>query len=100
VTQVHERMLMDEWSSPDSELIGQYRAMQETGEGRYDTGVLDIAMADLLCHVARNQAQRLTRPRAEVKRHGSHVDDQRRPPRETLRERRRRIALTTGENIW
>ena len=100
VTQVHERMLMDEWSSPDAELIGQYRAMQETGEGRYDTGVLDIAMADLLCHVARNQAQRITRPRAEVKRHVPMWMTSGRPPRETLRERRRRIALTTGENRW
>ena len=97
VTQVHERMLLDEWSSPDAELIGQYRSLQEVGEGRYDTGTLDIAMADLLCHTAWHQANRVNRPRAEIHRHVPAWMTGTRSKRETMKERRRRIALTTGE---
>ena len=44
------------WHSWDAELIGQYLSLQDEGNGRYDTAVLDILMADLLCHPAKAQA--------------------------------------------
>jgi len=53
----NQAMRMEEWHSWDSELIGQYRELQDMGGNRYDTGELDIAMADLLTIAARPQAQ-------------------------------------------
>lgn len=44
------------WQSWDAELIAQYLALQDEGTGRYDTSVLDLAMADMLCAVAKAQA--------------------------------------------
>jgi hypothetical protein len=55
------------WHSWDSELIGQYMTLQDKGNGRYDTSVLDIAMSDMLCHAARPQARPPFRKRAESK---------------------------------
>jgi hypothetical protein len=58
VTMAHEGMVSQLWHSWDADLIGQYRMLQDLGDGRYDTSVLDLAMADLLCHAARNQGMR------------------------------------------
>jgi hypothetical protein len=55
------------WHSWDSELIGQYLTLQDKGNGKYDTSVLDIAMSDMLCHAARPQARPPFRKRAESK---------------------------------
>ena len=59
VSVVHESMLTGTWHSWDMKLIGQYRTLQDLGDGKYDTDVLDLCMADLLCHAARNQGMRM-----------------------------------------
>lgn len=61
----HEAMTLETWQSQDSELIGQFRMMQDLGDGRYDTGTLDLASSDMITLIARDQAKRVGRPRAE-----------------------------------
>ena len=58
-------MTLETWQSQDSELIGQFRMMQDLGDGRYDTGTLDLASSDMITLIARDQAKRVGRPRAE-----------------------------------
>lgn len=66
VTGAHAEMTAERWHSWDSELIGQYRQLQDLGDGRYDTSVLDMAMADMLCLAARLQGGHNGRHRRSI----------------------------------
>lgn len=66
VSRMSEFMGTGWWDSPDVDLINEYRKLQDDGKGAYDTSVLDLAMADMLCLEARGQAERRTRPRPKT----------------------------------
>ena len=49
----------------DQQLLEQYRELQDLGNDKYNTGLLDIAMADMLCLQGRAQANRRPGPKPE-----------------------------------
>ena len=68
VQKVSEMMLAGEWSSWDSRLLGEYRNMtfhdDKNANPLYETRTLNLAMADLLCVAAADQAPHQRRARA------------------------------------
>lgn len=67
VTRMAEFMGAGYWGTWDAELVRQYRELQRLDkEGEYNTGELDLAMADMLCLVARGQARRRSSRSLEV----------------------------------
>jgi len=50
-----------DWTTDDKILLGQYFQLQSLGDHKYNTGLLDIAMADIGCLQIRDQAESRTR---------------------------------------